>query len=81
MEKKKLLTHAITEDIAIKIKNIIDGNYQQAALGTIDETGLPMVTKVIPCTPGLNTLPSGPVAAKGLYPSGYTSPVAPRVDL
>ena len=48
MEEKKSLTHAITDDVAIKIKKIIDGNYQQAALGTIDDKGLPMVTKVIP---------------------------------
>ena len=48
MEKKVSLTHKITDEIAIKIKEIINGNYQQAALGTIDDTGLPMVTKVIP---------------------------------
>ena len=48
MEEKKPLTHAITDDVAIKIKKIIDGNYQQAALGTIDDKGLPIVTKVIP---------------------------------
>ena len=48
MEEKKSLTHAITDDVAIKIKKIIDGNYQQAALGTIDDKGLPIVTKVIP---------------------------------
>ena len=39
MEEKKPLTHAITDDVAIKIKKIIDGNYQQAALGTIDDKG------------------------------------------
>ena len=48
MEKKVSLTHKITDEIAIKIKEIINGNYQQAALGTIDDTGFPMVTKVIP---------------------------------
>ena len=48
MEKKISLTHKITEEIAIKIKKIINGNYQQAALGTIDDVGLPMVTKIIP---------------------------------
>ena len=48
MEKKISLTHKITDEIAIKIKEIINGNYQQAALGTIDDTGFPMVTKVIP---------------------------------
>ena len=48
MEKKDSLTHKITDDIAIKIKEIINGNYQQAALGTIDDTGFPMVTKFIP---------------------------------
>ena len=48
MNKKKPLTHEITEDVALKIKKIIGGNYQQAALGTIDDTGIPMVTKVIP---------------------------------
>ena len=48
MEKKISLTHKITEEIAIKIKKIINGNYQQAALGTIDDMGLPMVTKIIP---------------------------------
>ena len=47
MEKKISLTHKITEEIAIKIKKIINGNYQQAALGTIDDVGLPMVTKII----------------------------------
>ena len=48
MEKKVSLTHKITDEIALKIKAIINGNYQQAALGTIDDTGFPMVTKVIP---------------------------------
>ena len=48
MEKKISLTHKITEEIAIKIKKIINGKYQQAALGTIDDMGLPMVTKIIP---------------------------------
>ena len=48
MEKKISLTHKITEEIAIRIKKIINGNYQQAALGTIDDVGLPMVTKIIP---------------------------------
>ena len=48
MEKKVSLTHKITDEIAIKINEIINGNYQQAALGTIDDTGFPMVTKVIP---------------------------------
>ena len=48
MKEKKTLTHAITEEVALKIKKIIGGNYQQAALGTIDDTGIPMVTKVIP---------------------------------
>ena len=48
MEKKVSLTHKITDEIALKIKEIINGNYQQAALGTIDDTGFPMVTKVIP---------------------------------
>ena len=48
MKEKKPLTHEITEDVALKIKKIIGGNYQQAALGTIDDTGIPMVTKVIP---------------------------------
>ena len=48
MNEKKPLTHEITEDVALKIKKIIGGNYQQAALGTIDDTGIPMVTKVIP---------------------------------
>ena len=48
MEKKISLTHKITEEIALKIKKIINGNYQQAALGTIDDVGLPMVTKIIP---------------------------------
>ena len=42
MEKKVSLTHKITDEIAIKIKEIINGNYQQAALGTIDDTGFPM---------------------------------------
>ena len=35
--RKKPLTHEITDDVAIKIKKIIGGNYQQAALGTIDD--------------------------------------------
>ena len=48
MKKKISLTHKITEEIATKIKKIINGNYQQAALGTIDDVGLPMVTKIIP---------------------------------
>ena len=39
MEKKVSLTHKITDEIAIKIKEIINGNYQQAALGTIDVQG------------------------------------------
>ncbi len=48
MKKKNPLTHKITKNIAAQIKKIINGSYQQAALGTIDNSGIPMVTKVIP---------------------------------
>ena len=38
----------ITGDVATHINKIMIGNYQQAALGTIDKNDQPMVTKIIP---------------------------------
>ena len=38
----------ITGDVATHNSKIMVGNYQQAALGTIDKNDQPMVTKIIP---------------------------------
>ena len=38
----------ITGDVATHINKIMVGNYQQAALGTINDLGVPMVSKIIP---------------------------------
>ena len=48
MQKNDTLYSEITDDIAEHVNEIVAGKYQQAALGTIDENGYPMVTKVIP---------------------------------
>ena len=48
MKKKPELTHKINNEVANRIYAIVSGKYQQAALGTIDKTGCPMVTKIVP---------------------------------
>lgn len=48
IEKNPNPYQEITEDVMNRMTKIISGNYQQAALGTIDSNGNPMVTKVIP---------------------------------
>ena len=48
MQKNNNLYSKITDDIEERVNEIVEGKYQQAALGTIDENGCPMVTKVIP---------------------------------
>ncbi len=47
-EKNSSPYHEVTEDVTNRITKIISGNFQQAALGTIDNNGNPIVTKVIP---------------------------------
>jgi len=48
MGKKTNPYNDITAGVTHHIKKIIDGDHQQAALGTIDKNGYPMVTKVVP---------------------------------
>ena len=48
MKKKTNPYNKITDNVKNHIEKIIKGSYQQAALGTIDKSGYPMVTKIIP---------------------------------
>ena len=49
MGKKPNPYNDINAGVTHHIKKIIDGDHQQAALGTIDKNGYPMVLKLFQC--------------------------------
>ena len=48
MATKQTPYNPIDSKVEAHIRKILEGDFQQAALGTVDNKGYPMVTKIVP---------------------------------